>query len=407
MIALRPAIAAALLLGATSVSFAQPNAGSAPSSDGGLTVFRLTELLQDPDLKAAAQKLANEPQVQKQLLDSLLTAWTASDDSLSKLINDLHLQPKLLKVKGSTGDTTLGLDYSYDRAMTNRVVRPESPDPLGLSFNLHAKGSVTADASKNPNNFLESGISLNLFQAIGGVEPMVAVTDAVKAETRALAVKATELKAGQGNLKTDPRYLAAVRNFSHHVTPQILWYTAGNATLESDQKFKEKQWAYGASAGLSVRDWRDESWASWLDLPDYPFALLRGLTDNNEPLFRPSGHSFPTFIVGVDLVDPKDNQDRLAADPDKSKYQRLRGEIAFKTKAAVIAGQPIWISASYRVYSEQGASAAIQAAKLDRFEYLATKLELGEKFFVTYTTGKLPLDRKSDQVYAFGYKFSL
>ncbi len=368
---------------------------------------KLIDSIADIDLQVELKKLANEPQLQKVLLDSLWEKWSAKDNSLSGFVHDLHLEPKLLSVKGSGDDMILGLNYSYDRAMTNRVLNERSRDPFVISLSLKAKGSVAATASKNPNNFLESGVSFSLFQARGGVEPMVAITpDFIKATTD-LAKTATAIKNGSPNFRQDPRYLAAVKHFAGHVIPQALWYVAGDSTLESDQEFKQKQWTYGLRVALSVRDWRSESWVSWLNLPDYPFALLRGLTNSSEPAFKPSGHSFPSLIGGIDLVDPKDNKDRLAVDPDKSRYQRLRGEIAFKTKVAKLADMDLWLQVSYRTFSEKGSSTAIKAANLDKFEYFTARLDLGEKFFVTYARGKLPLDRIKDQVYELGYKFSL
>ena len=55
---------------------------------------------------------------------------------------------------------------------------------------------------------------------------------------------------------------------------------------------------------------------------------------------------------------------------------------------------------------ENGASRAIREAKLDRSQDFAMKLELAGRYFVTSSTGKLPLDRKTDQVFALGLQFS-
>lgn len=402
---LRTLAGAALLVAALASPTSRALASELPGA--GKPVFeKLLEIVDDPDQKAALQKLADDPQVYKQMLDALVKSWSARDDSLSKLIQDLHLEPKVLKAKGATNETVLGLNYSYERAMASRTIRKDTRDPLGLAFSLRAKGSVAADASKNPNNLLESGVDFSLFQAIGGVEPKVAVTPAFIMEKTRLAIEATKVDRTSPNFRADPRYQAAVSHFRNHVLPQALWRLAGSAKLESDQQFAQRQWTYGVNAALSVRDWRDESWVSWLNLPDYPFALLRGITDGAQPLFQPSGHAFPALIAGLDLVDPKDNKDRLAIDPDKSRYQRWRGEIAFKTKVAKLAGVEVWFSASYKIYEERGASAAIRAANQDRFDYTAARLDVG-KIFVTYARGKLPLDRTSDKVYELGYKFSL
>ncbi len=367
----------------------------------------LANLINTVAAKEGIAKLFQDPNLQKGLLDSFVKQLGASGDSnkITSLLNDLHLQPKVYQVKGSSGESVLGFEYAYDRSVAGRVINPESNDPLGLSMNFHAKGTVTATASKNPNNFLDTGITFNLFQAIGGVEPMIFTEEAAKASNKAVQ-EATKITATDEDWHKDPRWAAIVRAWSTHIRPQTLWYVAGNGALESDQQFLNKQWTYGGQVGLSVRDWRDTSWATWLNIPDYPFAVLRAITDSTES-FKPSGHSFPTLIGGVDLVDPKDNKDRLAIDPDKSSYQRLRGEIAFKTKVGLILGKPVWLSASYRVFRETSPSPAIKAARLDRFEYFVADLEFADNFSISYSKGKLPLDRVSDQVFALGYKLSL
>ncbi|HWA10054.1 MAG TPA: hypothetical protein VG838_11435 [Opitutaceae bacterium] len=354
---------------------------------------------------SAADAILHDPNLERELVDSFVKQLGAGDDRLSGLINDLHLQPKVYQVKGAKDESVLGLEYAYERSVAGRVINPDSRDPYGLSLNFHAKGSVTADAAKNPNNFLDTGITFNLFQAVGGVEPMI-FTEAAAAAMNEAVIAATKIPTTGAEREKDPRWAALARAWSTHIRPQALWFVAGSGTLESDQKFANKQWTYGGQAGVSVRDWRDSSLATWLNLPDYPFAVLRALTDQTES-FRPSGHAFPTFIGGLDLVDPKDNKDRLAADPDPGAYQRVRGEIAFKTKAALLFGKPVWLAASYRVFEETGASAAIKAAKLDKFEYFSAELDFVNDFSVTYSSGKLPLDRKSDQVFSLGYKLTL
>jgi hypothetical protein len=77
-----------------------------------------------------------------------------------------------------------------------------------------------------------------------------------------------------------------------------------------------------------------------------------------------------------------------------------------KTKAARVSGKDLWFFVSYRRFSEISAPAALRTAKLDQFEYWVLGLELENGLSVTYSKGKLPLDRKSDQVFDIGYKLN-
>ena len=76
-----------------------------------------------------------------------------------------------------------------------------------------------------------------------------------------------------------------------------------------------------------------------------------------------------------------------------------------KTHVAKVMSQDIWFIADYRIYDEIAPSASIRAAHLNRFEYFSMGFEMKNGASFSYTTGKLPLDRKSDQVFDIGYKF--
>jgi hypothetical protein len=58
---------------------------------------------------------------------------------------------------------------------------------------------------------------------------------------------------------------------------------------------------------------------------------------------------------------------------------------------------------SYRHYQEIDASHAIRDANLDQQDYFVASVEMLGGVTVSYVTGRLPLDRKGDEVYELGF----
>jgi hypothetical protein len=325
-------------------------------------------------------------------IDSLVTT-IGETQGFGDLHKNLKIRPQSLQAKSGAGQV-LGFEYDYHKSVANRPVDPAAADPLWVSLRLDLKGTVAADAPENPANLLESGLSLHLFRSIGGVQP---------------AADPVALQRWVMRLAQDPDFLrqkgaayqALARELAAHFSTQYLWDLKARASYESDQQLRNRQWAYGAELLWQMRDWRPRSETGWLNLPDYPFAVTRWLFEGGD--FAPSGRTLPSLAVGVDQIDPQQDAERLKVDPRKDRYTRWRAEVAFKTRLLRWEGAPLYVEAAYRCFQEQGAAAAIGAARLDRFNYFAAKIDLPGRFFVSYARGKLPFDRKSDEVFGLGW----
>ena len=325
---------------------------------------------------------------------------TAHTNALLGFINDWNLRPKFFHAPdGASDDAVLGLEYHYQKSIANRVFDESWKNPMGISLAFEAQGDVAVEAKKNPNNLLETSAQLHLFQGIGGIDPTYSNSDAARAEfQRELMqnIQDKEFASGRGHA-----YNAMARKLTEHMTPQLFWDLAGHATLEADQQFHDKQWAYGGKLSFAFRDWRAQSAAGWFNVFDYPFAAIRWIVEKED--FQPSGRVFPSVVLGLDLVDGSDNDTRTAIDPDTDAFPRGRAELAFKTRALRWQERPLYFSAAYRYFQEFSASSAIKAADLDRSEYFVMRMDLPYRFNLSYATGKLPLDQDNDQVYAIGW----
>jgi len=371
---------------------ATPSPMPTPSSGGGIPLNKV------PDgILNALDKQDVLDAISKPLLTTLLQ--TDQTNGLLGFINDLHLRPKIFHAQDGSPDGVFGFEYDFQKSIANRVFFENSYAPLGLSLTASAKGNVAADAKKNPDNFLESGGSIHFFQGIGGIDPTFKnPPEAAAALQKALMdhINDPDFQKEQG-----PTYDEFAKQMTEHFSPQLFYDFQFHGTFESDQQFIKKQWTYGGKLSLAYRDWRQQSDVGWFNVLDYPFATLRWFVEK-EP-FQPSGRAFPSAVIGLDLVDPSMDSDRLKVDPDTSQYPRFRFESAFKTRTIKLLNQQLYFSAAVRYFQEINPSAAIEAAKLDHSVYFVGVFDLPYHFNVSYSNGKLPLDLKNQQVYAIGW----
>lgn len=356
----------------------------------------------DEPTALAVNKLLSNPTIWSAVVTQFTNSgWNSShSNAVLSLLNDLHLRLKVFHTDGGSDSAVFGLEYDYNKSLRNQTLNPGSVNPLGLSLNMFAKGTIADSAGKNPDNFLESGFKMHLFQAVGGMTPQMITNQselAIRDEARQKAAEIT-----RDDYWNDPAWIESGKIVMKYCRPQFCYDAAVHGTLESDQKFSNKQWAYGGQLSLVYQDWNDDSPFNWFNVMDIPFAAIRKFTMDHER-FQPSGQAFPVLIGGIDLVDPSANSARLAVDPNQDAYPRLRVEVGFKTQVTRLFHTDIWLSASYRYFKEVNASALTKAAQIDEFSSFAARLDLPKGFHISYSLGKLPLDRKKDQVYTIGW----
>jgi len=368
------------------------------------------------NLTGLSESALNSPDTFNRILGGLqnyIVGANADTNSYLQLIKDFNLNFKVFNADSARGQAALGFDYSYDRSVAGRTLRPDSANPLGLSFALHAKGNVAFDKKRNPDDFLETGGKFHIFQSIGGWEPMINQKLVRKAGTTNDITEAQvlidnligKLDFAEEQRKTNQEWQAFLNFIDQHSRLQFFWDAAGNIALESNQSFSKKQLAYGFQLGALVRAWNPSSpWARW-NIFDFPFAAFRFAVGTDQE-WSPSGQAYPSVVAGLDLVDPLNDTDRFDVDPNKDPYPRVRAEIAFKTRFIRLKDTDLWISLSYRHFQELGASSAIRRSGLDQTDYFAATFDLRYGFNFTYAAGRLPLDRASDSVFALGWKLN-
>ena len=329
------------------------------------------------------------------------------DGTIPGFLDALNLRFIAFDPEGSNSEAGLGIAYDFERSFTfsggaddGTTVLIEAEDPIRGSVTFHARGKIAFDQDRNPNDFLDTGIAFHAFQLIEGDYG----TGFDPVEYKKLLKAAAAIEGDEAFLKSKEReaMMAAVRPL---LTSDFFWDISGHASLESNQDFSQKQIAYGFKGAAIYRIWNPEN--ARCNFFDWPFALTRVATGVDSQ-FTPSGNAIPSLLIGIDGVDPSDNEGRMKIDPDDSVYPRLRGEVAFKTVAGrtPFSQENLVFSASYRYYKELDASSAIEAAGLDEHGYLAMTLGPNQGPYLSYTTGKLPLGVENEQVLGVGFRFN-
>lgn len=357
--------------------------------------------------------------IKKMLLDSLtspnllndveakfMAALQKKDTSAYNFMRSLNL--KFETFQADALPPGLGFSYQYDNSWTKNSKKSLPNDTTMLahnfsqSFNLDLDGNVAFKAVYNPSNFLESkftyngtffwGGQLKKNTPEGGKALLQITRDLIKANAAGDKAKAAALV--QQMVRQTP------------FTDQYFIGVNGNVSYESNQQFTKTQFVPGLLINAGAASFTEGSTLSWFNIPDYPFALLRLIT-NTDKHFEVSGVAIPSVLFGLDYVVPTADSLRQAVTGALDPFTRLRFEASFKTKAARAVGQVFWFSADYRWYHQLNASQALINANIVQFNYFTCALTASNGFFVSYSAGQLPFDLKNSNVYSLGFNYNL
>ena len=350
-------------------------------------------------------------EVKKQALDSLtspdllnsaeanyMAALQKKDTSIYNFVRDLNLKFKTFQ--SNSLPPGLGFSYQYDNSWTKNSIR--TAHDFSQSFDLDLDGNVAFKKVDNPMNFLESKFVYNSTFFWGGL---------AKKNTKTQADQLRQLKLDRsdaistGNLDK-ARVLEEKARKLTHITDQYYVGINGSASYESNQDFSKTQFVPSMLINAGASSFDNGSTLSWFNLPDYPFALLRYLTNTDEQ-FLISGVAIPSLLFGLDYVIPTADTLRQSVSGALNPYTRIRFETSFKTEAARAGGQVFWFSADYRWYHELNASQALINAHINHFNFFTCALSATNGFFVSYSAGQLPFDQKNSSVYSFGFNYNL
>lgn len=173
-------------------------------------------------------------------------------------------------------------------------------------------------------------------------------------------------------------------------------------SYEMDQLGTNRAYTYGVT-GTFVWHPAPENPLLNINFLDWPFRILRSATGMDDG-FQSQPWSIPTLLLDIEQVNPEKDEARLAVLGDETeKYERLHAEVGFTTQMGIFRGHEVKFSASWRYFKELNAPTAIAEANLDTHRATFATVLVDNGWQVTYSTGRLPFDRKSDQIWQLGY----
>ncbi len=368
---------------------------------------------QDPAGTTLAQELGDAARArlaEPALLERVNENPTAG--RLTRLIEDLHIQFRTFE---GAADGDLGLGFSYDFAKALLV----SDDASAGSAEFVASGNVAFEQDVNPDDFLWTAVRLRWFgtRAFGAGETRADRASSLPdPEGEALATsdpeRFAELSArfaqepSSAAIRADPDFQALAQGYIESVEselpPELAWDFDLHAGLESNQDFSSRQVVLGAALGGRFVSWDPDAPLSRYNVFDYPAAALRWLAGQDES-FRTSGAGYPTLVAGLDLVDAAREETRGAATDDES-FLRARLEAGLESRVLTLDDEALFLSAGWRFYQEIDAPSAVRQADTDVHSHLQISLDLPRGWFLTYATGRLPLDAQDDSTFALGFQ---
>ncbi len=390
-----------ILLIAVNLSYAE-----APSEEENSPFNDLKTLLKifdtkDNEIDIELKKFAiNLVQDDPELANKIFELPMIKGSPLGKFIEDANLKLKVFDSGDEDESASLGFSYSYAKnyqiGSDKKFVKYS-----GFDISIKAIGNVAFDNDFNPKDFLDTKCNIYYFSSRGGVKSRIDDPGTFDRLDN-LNIELTKMKFAE--FKESSQWREYKDIISKHLTDQYFFDVGIDAGMESDQSFDSKQYTFGLKTGLVSRGWSKNSILGRLNVLDYIPAFIRQYSAVDDA-WQPRGSSFPSFLFGIDRVAPEGDDPRNEAGDDTT-FSRFKLETSFKTQLTVWNNEPVYLESNFRFYREFNASQQVKAAELDNFTYFSTALRLPKNLFVSYSTGKLPLNESNDKVYEAGFSYN-
>lgn len=338
----------------------------------------------------------------RKLLDDPAAVTTALAKALGKqgegwqLLKGLQVTP--VAIDSESSGSVIGLKYELKQSVANTDLSPQNDKSVtrGLSYVIDATGTLVADETKNPEDFLLNEFSVHFFNSHGGV------SERIGGETfNKISAALADI---EDEKELDAEWRKVQEELQGALSTQFVVDFAAHAAVEAEQSTQSRQTAYGAQFALDIKPWNPKSSLARLNMFDHPFALLR-LLSGYDDTFAPRGSAFPTVLVAVDRVNPSGETPRSKAG-DTSNFSRLRFEASLRSPIAAAGETAYFIDLNYRWYQELSPSDVVQQAHLQTNRYFTAAITTSTGVFASYSRGSLPFGVTNESNYQLGFHFN-
>lgn len=118
-------------------------------------------------------------------------------------------------------------------------------------------------------------------------------------------------------------------------------------------------------------------------------------------------NDFVAFDANYGRVDPKDDLERKLALGVAPLDPYYRWNIEFLYMVQIQSASVKAVEFNYRYFQENNAPAVIKSAALDKHQLATIRVGLKNDLFLAYSAGKLPFDKKNDQIIQLGFSYKL
>jgi len=347
-------------------------------------------------IKNTVNGIINNPNLYNALWKNFIDQTYRVDSVKWELLKDFNLQFKTFQ---TTDNVVTSLGFTYDFNYDYAKYTEHEKNRISKSFGLSAKGNVAFKKQVNPIDFLETKAHYDYSHFIGGVvtqQDTAIYTELNNIRFKLAGIKDMQSKEALGLWEQLGKKLVMSNQYYYSFSPKF--------ALESNQDFSKKQFTPGISIDLGAKAWNTKNTLSYLNIVDYPFALLRYITGTDKE-FTVYGSTLPTVQLTFDYVIPSSDTTRNNLTGKLKPYPRIKFETGFRTFITRITSENIFFNANYRYYRELNAPEAIKRANLSTDSYFVMALQSTSGFFVSYANGKLPFDAKSDEIYSIGFNY--
>ncbi len=341
--------------------------------------------------------IINNPELYNTLWKNYIDQAFKKDSTKWNLLKDFNVQFRTFQ----TADNPLAsLGFTYDFNYDYAKYTERNNNRVANSFGLTAKGNVAFKKQLNPVDFLETKAHYNYARFIGGV-----VTQQDTAIFTELNNIRFELAGMQDVQSKEAIELWEELGKKLVMSNQYYYAFSTKFSFESNQDFTKKQFVPGISVDLGAKAWNTKKPLSYLNIFDYPFAVLRYITGTDKT-FTVYGSTIPTAQFTLDYVVPSDDTTRNNLTGNLNPYSRIKFETGFRTFITRIKKENIFFNANYRYYRELNAPEVIRKANLGNASYFIMALQTTSGFYFSYAKGKLPFDSKNDKIYSIGFSYA-
>jgi hypothetical protein len=350
----------------------------------------------DSKFKNFTDLILNDPSLYNELWGKVYNSL--HDKGKENVFKNLKIQFKTFQANDSS-KTSLGFAYNWDIYLDRKI--NSEYERSGFNVHINTSGNIAFKKQYNPSDFQQAKLLFTKYGFWGGT---VAAQDSEMIQKLTeISLKLAEIN-DEKELHDSPLWneLTSAIQIRNHYYMDF----SASAGWEGTQDFSKKQLTYGAQLMLSAKSYANKNILSQLNFPDYPFALIRFLTGTDATI-EPYGAALPIITLGIDIVKPTDDKERMEILRNEDQFTRFRFETGFRTLVASIQDVSLYFNAAYRFFKEFNAPLLIKQARLNQFSYFTCSLSGADTYFVSYSRGKLPFDRSDNAIYEIGFKLNL